>query len=62
MEQIQKLTFQQKCYKYVASPFGGDLPKHRITLRAEDETSCSTSHCDKFLLEMNALLQIYCKF
>ena len=36
MELNQKLTFQRKCYKFVASPLRHDLPEHCITLRAED--------------------------
>ena len=44
MKLNQKLTFQRKRYKYVASLLRDDLPRHRITLRAEDKPSYSTSH------------------
>ena len=36
MELSQKLTFQRKRSKYVASPLRDDLPWHRITLRVQD--------------------------
>ena len=44
MEQTQKFTFLSIFYQNVASPSADDLPGHRITLQAEDEASCSTSH------------------
>ena len=50
MELNQKLTFQRKKSQNVASPLRDDLPGHRITLRAEDETSCSTSHWNNDLI------------
>ena len=44
MEQNQKSISRLKWSKNVASTLRDDLPRHRITLRVEDETSCSTSH------------------
>ena len=54
MEQSQKLTFLSIFYQNVASLSADDLPGHRITLQAEDETSCSTSHGSIFFLSRDA--------
>ena len=48
MEQSQKLTFASIFYQNVAGLSADDFPGHRITLQAEDETSCSTSHASIF--------------
>ena len=52
MELNQKFTFPPKRSQNVASPLRDDLPWHRITLRAEDEPSCSTSHLNYFFLDL----------
>ena len=44
MELDQRLTFLPIFYQNVAGLSADDLPGHRITLQAEDETSCSTSN------------------
>ena len=54
MEQSQKLTFASIFYQNVASLSADDFPGHRITLQAEDETSCSTSHGLIFLRRRDA--------
>ena len=52
MEQSQKLTFASIFYQNVAGLSADDFPGHRITLQAEDETSCSTSHWNEFFFEI----------
>ena len=54
MEQSQKLTFASIFYQNVAGLSADDFPRHRITLQAEDETSCSTSHGLIFLWRRDA--------
>ena len=54
MEQSQKLTFASIFYQNVAGLSADDFPGHRITLQAEDETSCSTSHGLIFLWRRDA--------
>ena len=58
----QKFTFPPKNYRNVASPPADDLPEHRITLRAEDLLSCSTSHWIKFSFENRFIFLICEKF
>ena len=54
MEQSQKLTFASIFYQNVAGLSADDFLGHRITLQAEDETSCSTSHGLIFLWRRDA--------
>ena len=50
---VKNLHLYLRCTKYVARVRRGVLPWHRITLRVEDKTSCSTSHFDYKLFEIN---------
>ena len=54
MKLDQKLTFLPIFYQNVAGLSADDLPGHRITLQAEDETSCSTSHVSIFFSSRDA--------